>query len=304
MRDIYVDSRRRNEPYGNSYTLFLQTPLKNVTKAELISATVPNTLYNITNGINVFVVNSSNVYSIANGFYSASSLVDAVNKNIGGVCTLSFLHAEGKFMFTGSNAFAIDVLSDEFSQITGFESNLYSNLATTSNGIFNPSIGPYFAKSMNIANLKPCGEYIYLDIDELRRPFAIDAVTHPNESQSSTIFAVIPLDVNSGCIKTFKECTDYSISVEYPKPIDQIDRLTVRWLDYQGNLVNFNGVDENALLLRFYYSSQQTPEEHDENKNLPSSSSSFFMDMHKPTKRTVFVMLFVSLIFILFIKRK
>lgn len=296
MRDIYVDSRRRLDPHGNSYTLFLQIPLKNVTKAELISATVPNTMYNITDGINAFVINSTNTYSISSGFYSACNLADTVNKSTSSEYKLIFIQNEGKFAFIGPSEFTVDILSDELKHITGFESNVYSNLATTSNGFYDMS-NVYVTKSSKVANMKPCGEYVYLDIDELRRPFPIDAVTDPNTSQSSTIFAVIPMDVNSGSIKTFKEYTDYAVSVEYPKPIDQIDRLTIKWLDYRGNIINFNGVDDNALILRFTESELAKPIEITEEEERKKK--------RQPTeKHLVFIVLMFCIIFILLIKRK
>jgi hypothetical protein len=298
MREIYVDSRRRSEPHGNAYTLFIQNPLKNVTKVELVSATVPNTIYNITDGVNIFSLNQTTNCSVSNGFYSTSCLVDSVNKSeVGNDVTLAFLCEEGKFIFHAQNEFTIDIFSNEFLSVTGFESlNLVSNIATTSNGIYSSTyLGKNFVKAPNVANFKTCGEYIYLDIDELRRPHSIDAVNNVYNSQSSTIFAILPLDVSSGCIKTFKELTDYKISVEYPKPIDQIDRLTVEWKDFNGNIVNFNGVDENAFILRFY----EEPV-----KILDHVAEKIPVKLSRPDKRTVFVLLLVSLVFILFIKRK
>jgi hypothetical protein len=299
MREIYVDSRRRSDPHGNAYTLFIQNPLKNVTQVELVSATVPNTIYNITNGINIFSLDQTTNCSISNGFYSTSSLPDCVNKSEIGLTDLrlGFICEEGKFIFYSPNEFTIDVFSDEFMNITGFGSNiLVSNIATTSNGIYSSTyLGKNFVKASNVANFKTCGEYIYLDIDELRRPHSIDAVNNVYNSQSSTIFAIIPLDVSSGCIKTFKELTDYKVSVDYPKPIDQIDRLTIEWKDFNGNIVNFNGVDENAFILRFYEEPVKIPD------HLPEKIP---VKLSRPDKRTVFVLLLLSLVFILFIKRK
>jgi hypothetical protein len=297
MREIYVDSRRRSEPYGNAYTLFIQNPLKNVTKVELVSATVPNTIYNITDGVNIFSLNQTTNCSVSNGFYSTTCLIDAVNKSgVGSDVTLAFLCEEGKFIFYGQNDFTIDIFSNEFLKVSGFESSLVSNLATTSNGVYSSTyLGKNFVKASSVANFKTCGEYIYLDIDELRRPHSIDAVNNVYNSQSSTIFAIIPLDVSSGCIKTFKELTDYKISIDYPKPIDQIDRLTIEWKDFDGNIVNFNGVDENALILRFYEEPVKIPDPVPE--KIP-------VKLSRPDKRTVFILLLVSLVFILFIKRK
>jgi hypothetical protein len=297
MREIYVDSRRRSDPYGNAYTLFIQNPLKNVTKVELVSATVPNTIYNITDGLNIFTLNGVTKCSVSNGFYSTSCLIDAVNKSeVGNDVSLAFLCEEGKFIFYAQNEFTLDITSNEFLKMTGFESvNLVSNLATTSNGVYSSTyMGTNFVKATSVANFKTCGEYIYLDIDELRRPHSIDAVTNVYNSQSSTIFAIIPLDVSSGCIKTFKELTDYKVSVEYPKPIDQIDRLTIEWKDFDGNIVNFNGVDENALILRFYEEPVKIPDPVPE--KIP-------VKLSRPDKRTVFVLLLISLVFILFMKR-
>ena len=287
-REIYVDSRRRvTGEYGNSYVLHIQTPLKNVSRVELVAATIPNTMYNITNGSNIF-----NTCSISSGFYSVSSLISSVNDSFGINDTrLTFLSNEGKFMFYSNVAFSITVNSTDFSRITGFNSTT-SQVAPSSLGLtYN---GKYIIKSQSVANLKPSGEYVYLDIEELRRPFAIDAVTNVYNSQSSTIFAVVPLDVSSGCLKTFKEHTDYKISVEYPKPIDSIDRLTVNWRDYSGELINFNGVEDNSLILRFYEDEIKIQEEKE------TSSSS--LQLSKPDKKTVFVLLIISLVFILFIK--
>ncbi len=294
MREIYIDSRRRTEPHGNSYTLHVQTPLKNVTRVDLVSATIPNSLYNITQGGEIVTG-----CSIAPGFYSVSSIVTAINDSLGGSQSLTFLSSEGKFMFYSANSFTLDILSSEFLSMSGFgTSNLVSNLGTTSNGVFTPAyIGKYVCKAPTVTNFKASGEYIYLDIEELRRPHAIDAVTDVYTSQSSTTFAVIPMDVSSGCIKTFKEHTDYSVSVEYPKPIDQIDRFTVHWRDFNGNLVNFNGVDENALILRVY-EEERTPE-----PPAPEKTPDV-VKFTRPDKRTVFVMLVLSLVFILFMKRR
>jgi hypothetical protein len=281
---------------GNSYVLYIQTPLKNVSKVELVAATIPNTVYNITGGSNLFTVGSSNC-SLAGGFYSSSSLVTAVNVSTGGEPRCVFLSNEGKFMFYSNvTSFNLVVNSQDFSLITGFSLGATaSQVASPATGVYSPVYqGVNFVKSTSVANFKTCGEYIYLDIDELRRPFQIDAVSNVYKSQSSTIFAVIPLDVSSGCIKTFKEHTDYKISVEYPKPIDSIDRLTVNWRDYSGNIIQFNGVDENSLILRFFEEAPSSMVEY-----VPPTIPQFHT---APDKKTVFVMLIVSLVFILFIK--
>ena len=54
-RLVFADSHNRDSalyPSGNSYVLHLTTPIKNIERVDLVSARVPNTLYNLTNGSN------------------------------------------------------------------------------------------------------------------------------------------------------------------------------------------------------------------------------------------------------------
>lgn len=301
MREIYVDSRKRNEPYGNAYTVFIQSPLKNITQVDLVSATIPNTIYNITDGTDIFTVNSNN-YSISSGFYSSKGLYKTVNA----ICkemNMSMFENEGKYIFLSTSPFTLTLNSNEFVNITGFTHGVNNSLyATTSNGIFDSCLnGYYFVKSSNVMNLKTYGEYVFLDIEELRRPFELEAVNDPLSSENSSYFAVIPLDVPSCSIKTFKEYTDYKISVEYPKPIDQIDRLTIRWIDSSGTSVNFNGVDENSLILRFHMSE---PPKVVFEKIEEQTRSLVDQVIIKSPVQSVFVILMFCFIFILFIKRR
>lgn len=297
MREIYIDSRRRKEPHGNTYTLYIQEPIKNITAVDLVAATVPNTIYNITNGTNVFKINS-NSYSIPSGFYSSSGLYKTINTSNCEV-SMSLFENEGKYIFTSNSPFSLQVNSNEFSMISGFNQGvLYSNVATVSNGIYDTSLfGKRFIKSSNVVNFKTYGEYIFLDIEELRRPFSIEAVEDPYKADSSARFAVIPMDVNSGCIKTYKEQSDYKITVEYPKPLDKIDRLTVRWLDWKGDLVNFNGVDENQILLRFHTIEHEYKEEEQK-----TESHNIVSTFKKPSVHMLFLFLLVIFVLLSFKK--
>jgi hypothetical protein len=60
------------------------------------------------------------------------------------------------------------------------------------------------------------------------------------------------LNVSSGCIKTFTENGDYRISAEFPEPINVLQRLTVQWVDRNGKLLNFQGWNTNAFVLRIH----------------------------------------------------
>ena len=76
---LYVDSRQRDVslyPSGNSYTLFLQTPIHNVKQVDLISAKIPNTTYNVSESSNVISIGGSNIY-LNQGYYSSCSFINA-----------------------------------------------------------------------------------------------------------------------------------------------------------------------------------------------------------------------------------
>lgn len=125
-----------------------------------------------------------------------------------------------------------------------------------------------------VTNPSTANAYIWLDITELRTPSTYDArklgltnvgttsnVTIRRNQTSSltpaTSFAVVPMDVPVNFQRTFKETTDYAWSVTYPSRLDSIERLTVRWLDYTGSVVQFGGpatttFDPNMFVLRVY----------------------------------------------------
>ena len=258
-RDIYIDSTKRTTtlyPSGNSYTMYIQNPMKNVVKVDLISAVIPNTMYNITNS-NIFSV--KDLYSSAMsqvridpGFYSAYTLSAAINNNQSNVnCNL--FDTEGRFILSNvayyQSGFAITNVSSEFFSVASI-GNQNATIGTST--LLPTYMNSWAVISSNVVNMGTVSNYIFLEIDELRPPFPIDAVQDPVNSESFLKFATIPMDVISGGSKVFKEMSDYKISVEYPTPIDKIDRLTIRWLDTDGNTLNFNGGDHNSILLRFY----------------------------------------------------
>lgn len=261
---LYVDSRQRDTslyPSGNSYTLFLQSPVHNVSRVDLVSAKIPNTMYNLTTSSNVLMFNTGNV-ALNQGFYSTCSLVDTFNNsdqvtNI----TMSYLDAEGKFLFTG-NLTSITTLTKEIADILGLPLGTTPSSPIASNPVYHglyPTANAYVVSS-NIVSLE-MNDYIWLDIEEFRTPLTTDArklILNPQgvytttSNTSSRSFAIIPMDVPSGGIKAFKESTDYPVSVTFPSRLDSLDRLTVKWLDRNGAPLDFHGLDVNSFTLRLH----------------------------------------------------
>ena len=255
-RLVFADSDNRDSalyPSGNSYVLHLTTPIKNIERVDLVSARVPNTMYNLTNGSNIFSVGSSNV-SINSGFYSTYGMAAAVTSNT--LVTLDYLPDEGKFTFSNSGPFSIAIHSDEFAKIVGL-SNATTYTATLATALDPTYAGKYIVRSATLVDLS-MNEYIFLDIDELRTPSHVDtgslqgATGTVSGSNANRNFAPVIMDVGSACIKNFHENKDYRVSVDYPEPIGSLQRLTVRWVDKNGTPLNFRGWETNAFVLRIH----------------------------------------------------
>ena len=259
-RLVFADSKNRDAtlyPSGNAYVLHLTTPLKNIERIDLVSARVPNTMYNLTVGSNVLSLNGTSNLSLNHGFYSTYGLAQAVTSTT--LVTLDYLPDEGKFVFSAVSNFTLKLNSAELSKMLGIVhgTTLTSTLATSLDPVYS---GKHIIKSSTLINMS-LNEYVFLDIDELRTPTHVDAralesngtVSGGNANRS---FAPIMMDVGSACIKNFHENKDYLVSVNYPEPIASLQRLTVRWYDTDGRLLDFRGWDTNAFVLRLHIREQ------------------------------------------------
>ena len=288
VRNVFCSSESRNlsrDPYGNSYTLHLTTPIKDVTKVELLFASVPNTLYNLNVtkklfGVsNVLVDNTAPVqfFSVPPGFYSGPSLAFELQNAVSNLTDVSiqYLVNEGKFLFTRpkasvSNSFSINSGTAELSGLLGFSSSKTQvSIPSQTPAAYGGTTGvplyvdneryadKHFIKSDHVANLNP-NEGIFLDIEELRTIMNEDALGltdgtgtgyYSGENMRRS-FGLIPMDVSSGAVKRFKKTSDFDFCIDYPRPIEKLSRLTVRWVDKNGKVVNFNGLEDNSFLLR------------------------------------------------------
>jgi hypothetical protein len=270
-RLLFADSKNRDVqlyPSGNSYTLHLTSPIKDIERVDLVSARVPNTMYNLTHGSNVISINSSNV-SLNDGFYSVYGLAQALTTTS---LTLEYLPDEGHFLFSSAASFTVFIHSAELSKMLGLSRGTTHTSALA--GPTDPSYATkYILRSSTLVDMS-LNEYIFLDIDELRTPSHVDtgAITGANGtitgSNANRNFAPVMMDVGSACIKNFHECKDYSVSVTYPEPIASLQRLTVRWVDKTGNPVNFRGWETNAFVLRLHIRDRESEEEQEDLKDM------------------------------------
>jgi len=280
-KNIYVTSANRDPakyPYGNSYTLYLTTPIKDITTVELLYASIPNTMYNVNDGFQSIGFTGTSggpvvLSNIAPGFYGTETLAVAVSNatSLASGVTVSFLSGEGRFLFTRSTDFTMNIMTQELASLMGFD---FPCSVVSSNALMTPyannaafqSASRFYIKSKYVVDMNPM-DGIFLDIQELRTMFnecapvgyPFSALSSNAAQQSLSFFAnanrsfgMIPMDVPSGFTKRFKKDNDYDLSVHYPYPIQKLDRLSVNWVDRRGNLVNFNGAETNTFMLRFH----------------------------------------------------
>lgn len=133
-------------------------------------------------------------------------------------------------------------------------SNSYSVYIT--NPIRNVSRVELVSAFINTAGVS--NTHVFLDIQELRTPFHMDARKlgtggTPSGNTASGSFAMIPLDVPTGSVKFFKETSDYKIVGNYPSHLDRLDRLTVAWLDVNGRpLTGLNDTTGTGFVIRVF----------------------------------------------------
>lgn len=253
-RYLYIDSRNRPVgTSGNAYSIWMSDTLRMITGVDLVCARVPNTMYNVTNGSNLFQINSTPI-NVAPGFYSSTSLVSdlAVQSNIAASgLSVAYLTSEGKFIFSNALSFSFSTANGT---LLGFPSNvaITSSLGTFANAMFTSTYaGKYFVKSSNIIDLSTT-DFLFLDIEQLRDPSMMDSSsTNGSGGNVRRNLGPIPLDVVSGGIKTFSESGDYKLSIDFETPIRSLERLNIAWKDSTGRIVNFNGYEDNSILLRF-----------------------------------------------------
>lgn len=262
VRFIYVTSDNRDTnlyPYANTYVMDLIEPIKDITEITLMSARVPNTLYNMpqtpgTNVLTVVTTNGTSNITINPGFYNASDIVTTVSALIPAAdpWTLEFVSYEGKFLFTSPNLVSVNVHTTQARQMFGI-SGLTAATSMSSDPVYKnwssyPG-GTKFVKSANISD-PVLQSYIFLDIDELKSPYIHDTRSSPYATKlMNHCFGVVPLDNAFGTFKSFKE-SDFKLPIKLKHPIPSLSRLTIRWIDRDGNIVNFNGLDDNSFMIK------------------------------------------------------
>jgi len=264
---VHVNSGNRDTvayPSGNAYTMYLPYPIKNITKVEVIVARVPNTVFNVTSTVPQVNINGT-LYQIPTGFYSdPATIATAIHQLLpsGGSNNLDFnwLPAEGKFiLFTNTSSDYITILTDDMATLLGFTKNVQYTVTAVTSPVFSTAGFAYYAKSPTVGDMSK-NDFLFLNISELSHEKFQDATSKAYNAQNATgLFTGITMDVAPNTVKIFKN-NDYPISITYDPPISSIDRLSIAWYDKNRNLVNFQGLEDNAVILRFTTAEKPTGE--------------------------------------------
>ena len=269
IKNIYVTSSNRDvskDPYGNSYTLYLTTQIKDITNVELLYASIPNTMYNLNNGTDVIGftsnVSPSIVYqTLPMGFYGACNLATEIYNAefLSSNVTVSFNQPEGKFLFLCNTAFQMDIVTQELASLMGFSSTgIHTAIQASTTPYANNLryINKYYIKSDFVVDMN-VNDGVFLDIQELRTMYNECAprgspLGTTNNNTANRSFGMIPMDVSSGTIKRYTKGSEFDSQIDYTYPIQKLDRLTISWTDKTGKLLNFNGAEDNSMILRFH----------------------------------------------------
>ena len=260
---IFVDSRTRDValyPSGNSYSMYLVNPLTNITKVSLVSAKFPNSFFNFTSQGSFMNVNSNPVY-LPTGYYSAQSLTNELtyysSLTTAGISVI-YSATDGKFIFftSSSSPLTITATTAQSALLLGMPLNVAQTFVNSSTTIYATNTyysGKYLVKSPNVCDFT-ANDTVFLDIEEMRNnklnlTSKLTGNTIVN-TMASRSFGPITLDVMAGVIKTFKENGDYTLEINFPEVISKLYRLTVNWRDINGNLVSFNGNENNSFILK------------------------------------------------------
>jgi len=255
-RLIFVSSDLRDSaiyPNGNSYVLHMTLPVKNISKVDLVSAHFPNSMYNITKSSNAISINGTANIFVRSGRYDQVGLANAITTN---GMNVSYIKSEGHFLISNAASYNFVINNSEIANLMGFRNGKTYTLSPADPFMDPPYASSNIIRSETIANMT-MNDYMFLDIEELRTPHNLS--TGPlysntiNGTNVNTMFAPIMIkNPHLSAVTNFMETKDILLTAHYPEPIASLDRLTIRWRDKFGNILDFQGLNSNSFILRLH----------------------------------------------------
>ena len=237
----------------NNYVYQLPRQFSNVKSIRLLSVEVPNTLQNIninnnTIFLDIIIPSFANKYLILNidcGYYTINDVLQQIVQLINDQLTSSLFNytytsASGKISITSTALFHLKFRHDQNDNNNnlwyklGFSSAY--ELTNTGDDKYTNELKNYTDQGLlNIMPTMNNYNYIYLSINNI-----------------SNIIDIIPVNIYGKILlnKTYGKITNTFISS--PKIFDEVINtlitLEIQWLDYQGQPINFQGINHSFTL--------------------------------------------------------
>ena len=253
-----IDSRDRDYklyPNPNNYVINFKNELRDVISIELVKGCIPNSQYQInhTNNILSYIKYNDNENQcvekvIEKGNYTVIELIEELNLI---QSDLLFIHdfKKNKVIISNNTDYNIIFLFSNYdvnnkcanldekvayrigtiAQVLGFLPFNYT-LLSKSNKNYKNLLAP------NIVNLNSC-KYVILAVSEMGK----------NKSNTDCIagsYSIIPFDCGAKCaLINASNSANMDDTKHFNPPKAKFTKLTIKFLNYDGSLYDFNGVD-------------------------------------------------------------
>jgi hypothetical protein len=244
IRKLLINSADRVSGTSDDFTVPIPSaPIQGLKKYELLSANIPNTIYNVTAiNSNIYFFRGANfTATLSPGAYDIISLASAISLAMtaadpANTYTVTFSPVTMKLTFAGTSAFKI--LSGSFTAPT------YPAMWTILG--FQNAADSASSASITAPNIYDLGlpSYLLISVDEF---YNADCLT---TGGCRSNFAV-SMSTNSQSIEVFNENNQYDVGNSVTN-INSFNSLHVRVRYPNGTLLSFNGADI-SLLFQFYY---------------------------------------------------
>jgi hypothetical protein len=315
---VHLNSYNRDMtryPSGNAYTLYVSTAIKNIIKAEVILARVPNTIYYLTSTTSLLSTDHTSTLFMPPGYYADPVVLatEIANRMSNANESFQWVPAEGKFIYLSKNAGTITVNTQDMADLIGFNMGVTYNTVPVTDSLTSINGWSRCFKSPIVVDMTR-NDFLFLNIDELNHNNFKDGYASGNPSSgipnNTGSFTGITMDVPPNTVKIFKN-SDYPIAVHFDPPISSVDRFTLTWYDSKRRIVNFQGFEDNAVILRITSAKPPGPlflgsfeEEKEEEKEPPPKPPLPKVIKDKKTWGRWFILLVLSAIITLWVASK
>lgn len=273
-----VDSRDRDYnlyPNPNNYVIPLTNEIRGVTSIELVKGCIPNSQYNINHTNNTLHYKLEDnceliCQEIPVGNYTVSELESELNTIFSGILAFVYISKTKKFNIKATNKIELifkncackkcnDNSDKKCKFCCSYQKKEYIKSYDSSMQIYHQTtIGPVLGfppdnliieggeskLAPNIVNIDTC-KYVILAITELNK-------LKSNTDCIHDAYTIIPFDCGASCALINASTSPNMSDVKnYNPPKSKFTKLTIKFLNYDGSLYDFNGVD-HVLDFRVY----------------------------------------------------